>query len=344
MRTEIVTIDNAQELDAFSASHRNGHFMQSSLWGRVKDDWGWFGVICRNDNNEITGVMAVLVRKISKMPFSLLYAPRGPVCDFDDRETFNELINAAKREGKKYNAYDIRLDKDADINNEEYRNMITEAGFVTRPNSDRFAGFQCTKVIRIDIEGKNEDEVFAAFDSGHRRKVRVALKNNVETEICGSEKADLFYDIMKETTERDGFELRSAEYFAKILDTFGDKARLYMAYYTPEDGERTAIAGSLAVVYGDKLWYFYGASRNIHRNVMPNYLLQWEMIRWAVECGCRLYDFRGVSRFDEDDGLYRFKIKFGSYAEEFLGETDLVLKPGAAKIISASQELIKKLR
>ena len=344
MTEEIVSIDNAEELDAFVASHKNGHFMQSSLWGKVKDDWGWFGIICRDDNGKIKGTMSVLVRKISKMPYHMLYAPRGPVCDLHDKETFDFLMAAAKKEGKKYNAYALKIDKDADTNDDEYRKIIEDAGFQISPVTDRFKGFQCARVIRINLEGKTEDEVFASFDSGHRRKVRVAVKNNVEIEICGSEKAELFYDMMKETTERDGFELRSAAYFKKLLDVFGDKTRLYIAYYTPEGGERVAIAGAIALVYGDKLWYFYGASRNIHRNVMPNYLLQWEMIKWAVECKCRIYDFRGVARFDEDDGLYRFKIKFGSYQEEFMGEMELVYKHAAAKLVDTTQEIIKKLR
>ena len=344
MTEEIVSIDNAEELDAFVASHKNGHFMQSSLWGKVKDDWGWFGIICRDDEGKIKGTMSVLVRKISKMPYHMLYAPRGPVCDLHDKETFDFLMAAAKKEGKKYNAYALKIDKDADTNDSEYRKIVEDAGFQISPVTDRFKGFQCARVIRINLEGKTEDEVFASFDSGHRRKVRVAIKNNVEIEICGSEKAELFYDMMKETTERDGFELRSAAYFKKLLDVFGDKTRLYIAYYTPEGGERVAIAGAIALVYGDKLWYFYGASRNIHRNVMPNYLLQWEMIKWAVECGCRIYDFRGVTRFDEDDGLYRFKIKFGSYQEEFMGEMELVYKHASAKLVDTTQEIIKKLR
>ena len=51
-----------------------------------------------------------------------------------------------------------------------------------------------------------------------------------------------------------------------------------MAYY---EGE--AIAGTIASHVGDKVWYLYGASSNSHRNLMPNYLLQWEMIRWAIQ-------------------------------------------------------------
>ena len=44
---EFVDIDHAQELDAFVTAHEWSHFMQTSLWGRVKSDWGWHGILCR---------------------------------------------------------------------------------------------------------------------------------------------------------------------------------------------------------------------------------------------------------------------------------------------------------
>ena len=63
---------------------------------------------------------------------------------------------------------------------------------------------------------------------------------------------------------------------------------------------------------------------------MPNYLLQWSMIQWAVETGCSVYDFRGVSGDISEDnplyGLYKFKKGFGGDFTEFVGEYDLVLK------------------
>ncbi len=343
MKTQIVDINNAAELDAFTASHKNGHFLQTSLWGKVKNDWKWFGVICRNDSGEITGTLGILLRKISKLPYHMMYAPRGPVCNLDDKETFDALISAAKEEGKKYNAYELKIDKDAPVDDEDYRSIVLANGFKIKERTINFEDFQCRFVIRIHLDGRSEDEVFAAFHSDHRRKIRIALKNNVEIKIHGSEEAETFYSIMKETCERDGFELRSAEYFARILDCFGDKARLYMAYY-----EGRPIAGAISVLWGDKVWYFYGASSNSDRKVMPNYLLQWEMIKWAIESGCRIYDFRGVAGvIDENNplfGLYRFKHRFDGTYEEFMGEMDLIIKPAAAKIVAASQEIIKKLR
>lgn len=343
MKTQIVDINNAAELDSFTAAHPNGHFLQTSLWGKVKNDWKWFGVICRNDSGEITGTLGVLLRKISGLPYHMMYAPRGPVCDFDDGETFAALIAAAKEEGKKYNAYELKIDKDVPANNEEYKSIAVSNGFRLKERTINFEDFQCRYVIRIHINGRSEDEVFASFHSDHRRKIRIALKNNVEIKIHGSEKADVFYSLMKETCERDGFELRSAAYFARILDCFGDKARLYMAYH---DGK--PIAGAISVLWGDKVWYFYGASSNSDRKVMPNYLLQWEMIKWAIDSGCRIYDFRGVAGvIDESNplfGLYRFKHRFGGDYVEFMGEMDLIIKPAAAKIVAASQQIIKKLR
>ena len=210
MKTEIVYRDNAEELDSFVASHPKGHFLQTSVWGRVKDDWQWFGVIARDDSGKIKGTLAVLARRISKLKYHMLYAPRGPVCDLHDAETFNVLVKAAKEEGGKLNGYMLKIDTDALASDEEYAQIIKEAGFVQQPRFMNFEGYQCRFVYRLDISGKTEEEVFAAFASKHRYNVRVALKHNVEIRRCGSEAAEDFYRIMEETGERDGFAIRSA--------------------------------------------------------------------------------------------------------------------------------------
>lgn len=340
MTTEIVSRENAGELDAFVASHPKGHFLQTSVWGKVKDDWQWFGVICRDDSGEIAGTLAVLARRISKLPYHMLYAPRGPVCDLHNRDVFNALVSAAKQEGKKYSAYMLKIDTDALASDEEYADIIKEAGFVQQPRFMNFEGYQCRFVYRLDISGKTKDEVFDAFASKHRYNVRVALKHNVEVRRCGSEMAEEFYRIMVETGERDGFAIRSASYFAKIIDTFGEDCRLNMAFY-----EGQPVAGTLCVHCGNKVWYFYGASLNSHRNVMPNYLLQWTNIQWAIDLGCDIYDFRGVSGIiDDNNGLYRFKKGFSGDMLEFMGEADMTIDAKSKKIVDVSQKIAKKIR
>jgi len=98
---------------------------------------------------------------------------------------------------------------------------------------------------------------------------------------------------MQITGKRDNFMIRPLEYFEKMYDELVKigHMKLMMAYY-----EGKPIAGIIDIIYGNKIWYLYGASDNEFRNVMPNYLLQWEMIKYAIENKSEIYDFRGISR------------------------------------------------
>ena len=55
------------------------------------------------------------------------------------------------------------------------------------------------------------------------------------------------------------------------------------------------------------------------------------MIQWAVECGCDIYDFRGVSGDLSPEnplyGLYLFKKGFSGQLTEFCGEFEKIYKP-----------------
>ena len=189
----------------------------------------------------------------------------------------------------------------------------------------------------------------AHFEQKTRYNVRLATKKGVTSQSWGGdedipeEALTAFADIMQTTGKRDKFLVRSREYFANMLRALGKHGRLYIAYL---DGQ--PISGAIASRYGDKTWYMYGASSNEHRNVMPNYLLQWEMIRWAIAGGCRIYDFRGVSGDLSPEnplyGLYRFKKGFNGDFCEFCGQFTMIYKPVVAKGMDFALKCHKKLR
>ena len=81
---------------------------------------------------------------------------------------------------------------------------------------------------------------------------------------------------------------------------------------------------------------------------MPNYLLQWNMIQWAIERGSRVYDFRGVSGdLSEDNplyGLYKFKKGFNGDFTEFVGEMDLILNHPVAFAVEHGTSVFMALR
>lgn len=340
---EVVTKENAAEFDKFVWDNPKGHFMQASAWAEVKNNWRWRGLIHRDADGNIDGTMALLIRKVPVLPFSLMYSPRGPVCCLKNGEVFKALVADARELGKSFHCYDLKLDTDVAVDDEEFRALVLDTGFVLKGNTQSFETVQPRFVFRLNVEGKTEEEVMASFHSKWRYNIRVAIKNGVDIQIKGAEAAEEFHNLMVVTGERDNFGIRSADYFERMVRALGENARIYMAYY-----QGKAIAGSLAIRHGDKVWYLYGASSNEHRNVMPNYLVQWSMIRWAVECGCRLYDFRGVSGFlDESNplyGIYRFKKGFNGDFCEFIGEMDLVTNAPAFKLVEYAEKLRKTMR
>lgn len=323
---ELVTKNTLPEYERFIASHPKGHFMQSRLWSRQKPDWIWEGIIARDDGGEICGAMSVLIRKAPYLPYSLMYAGRGPVCDLHDAETLKKLTEGARELSKKYRAYCLKLDPDVCINDTEFIEIMRNLGYRHVDTGKNFSGIQPRFVFRLNTEGKTGDEIFNAFHSKTRYNIRLAERKGIRVEIKGEEAIDDFYNLMLETGVRDGFLIRPREYFSRMLESLGEHVRLYMAYF----GD-TAVAGTVAIQYGDKVWYLYGASSNNYRNLMPNYLLQWRMIEWAIENNCRIYDFRGISGdLSENNplfGLYRFKKGFGGELVEFAGEFEYNMKP-----------------
>ena len=321
--TELVTKEKLCEYEAFLERHPKGHFAQSSLWAKQKPAWEWKALICRNEQGEIKGAIAFLIRKMPFIGRKMMYACRGPVCDLDDRATFTELMAAAKKLAREEKAYVIKIDPDVPSDNTEFVKMLEENGFRTREMGKNFEAIQPRYVFRLYLNGRTEEEIQADFHQKWRYNIRVAVKKGVEVRLCGKEMVPEFARIMVETGLRDNFATRPPEYFSAMLDNLGDKCRLYMAFH-----EGQPIAGTLAILYGDKVWYLYGASSNEHRNLMPNYLLQWSMMQWAIENNCRVYDFRGVSGDISEDnphyGLYRFKKGFGGDFTEFVGEYDYI--------------------
>ena len=341
---EFITEKTLPEYEAFVQSHPKGNFAQSYLWGKQKPMWQWDAIAVRGEDGAIRGSLAVMTRKVPGIGRTLMYGCRGPVCDLGDRETFSQLLDGAKALAKKYKSYVIKIDPDVPSSNTAFSSMLQSFGFRAKEGGKNFEAIQPRYVFRLNVEGKTEEELLANFHQKWRYNIRLAERKGVTVRVCGKEMVPAFSDLMLTTGVRDGFVTRKPEYFAAMLDNLGEHARLYMAF----DPNDTPIAGTLAIHYGDKVWYLYGASSNEHRNLMPNYLLQWRMMQWAVETNCRIYDFRGVSGDVSEDnplyGLFRFKQGFGGDFTEFVGEMDLVLSPVIYWAVEHGTSVFKELR
>ncbi len=320
-----------QEIDRFNkfvAAHPKGHFLQRSEWGDVKGSMGWNKLpMVVEEDGAVKAAILILKRRLP-LPLvnrCVFYAPRGPVADIHDPVVMKALVEGTRRLARQHGAIFLKIDPDVKKDDMLFQEVLTGLGFHRNETGLDFEGVQPAFVFRLDIHD-SEEEILARMHSKTRYNIRLAEKKGVSIrEVVDKEDLKVFYDVLTETADRDDFLIRDYQYFESIWDNMVEKglARIFLGEYQGQ-----IIAGTLALINGDKTWYLYGASSNRFRNVMPNYLIQWEMIRWAKRQACTLYDFRGVSGdMDESNplyGLYRFKKGFNGEFTEFAGDWDLV--------------------
>lgn len=307
-----------QFVDNFNRSS----IMQSIEWKNLKENWKQ-EIVYIERNKEIVAGLTILLRKIPVINTYIMYAPKGPVCDIKDISLVNELVKETEEVAKKYNACALRFDPEVKID-KELENEYKKNGYIVRNiGYDRADMFQPRYNMILNIENKTEEELLKQFAEKTRYNIRLSTRKGV-TVRYSRDKSDLktFCDIQKITGKRDGFMVRPDSYFEKMLEIYDEKTmRIYLAEH---EGE--VLSAAIAINYGGKMWYMYGASSNNKRNLMPNFAMQWAMIKWGLEEKCKEYDFGGVFHLDKEDGLYKFKIGFCKQegVTEFIGEIDKI--------------------
>lgn len=338
--------DSKKEYKKFLEGHERSNFQQALEWAEIKKpNWKPEVILAEDEEKNIIGSLCVWIRKIPIFG-NIMYSSRGPVCDIHDISVMKQLTEGARELAKKYNAYCLRIEPDIETDDQTFRDIVTNLGYKIKDDAKDFKDeIQPRFVFRLDIKDKTEEEVMAGFHQKWRYNIRLAGKKGVVVKEGTREDLKDFHKIMIETGNRDGFITRPLEYFEKMYDNMNPQGhmKLLMAYY-----EDKPISGVIPIFYGNKTWYLYGASSNQHRNLMPNYLLQWEMIKMAIARHDDIYDFRGVSGVVDEShpqyGLYRFKKGFGAKFTEFIGEIYIPFKPLRYKLYKFSEKAFRTIR
>ena len=328
-------------VDNFSSTS----LMQSMNWADVKKGWESEYVYLEEDG-KIVMAMSLVIRKIIGSK-SMIYAPRGPVGDIYDIQKVKKITEKVDKIAKKYNAFVFRFDPER-YYDEKLEEMYVKEGYKVRNRK-----FGKNELIQprynmiLNISGKTEEEVFKGYSEKTRYNVRVAKRKGVTVRYSRDvEDLKTFYNLYVVTGIRDKIASIPYDYFERMLNTFDENhMRIYIAEF---EGE--ALSAAIAINYGKKTFYLYGASSNEKRNLMPNYLMQQEMIEWAIETGCDLYDFGGVFILDKSNGLYKFKEGFCRQegVTEFIGEIDKVYSKfwyfAFTKLVPIYQKVAKSIK
>ncbi len=325
--------------DNFVTSHEQGHFLQSWGWGTLKDGADWHPLrvaLWDAQHEQITAGAQILRRTVAHVPPSLghlAYIPRGPVLDWSYQEYANaassgiselffaQLLPLLRRQGA------IALHVELPLEESE-EDSIAAHRTLTALNFHPFHPVQPIRTIMLDLT-PDEQSLLANMKEKWRYNIRLAGRKGVLVRPArGREDVQAWYSLLQTTGQRDQFGIHSFDYYWRAWQIFAPRqqAQLLLAEY-----EKQLLAGIFVGCMARQAIYLYGASGNAYRNLMPNYLLQWEAIRWAKTQGATSYDLWGIPETDDADeamaGVYRFKSGWGGLITRFAGNYEYVYRP-----------------
>ncbi|HLU11547.1 MAG TPA: peptidoglycan bridge formation glycyltransferase FemA/FemB family protein [Oceanobacillus sp.] len=331
MTLTIHTITSPDEWNTTLRALPYAHVLQTWEWGEFKrETTGWQPIrLAFKQDGEIVGMASVGVRSVG--PFKVMYAPKGPSLDYEDTALASAVLDHLQRLARQHKAIWLKIDPDViaatGVPGEPDDTPNPTGQALTRELQSRGWRFSADQVqfrntITIDVT-QSEEALLAGMSQSTRRKVRIAEREGVVVRPGTLDDLPTLYDLYRVTGERDGFLIRPAEYYQYEWRYLMD-AGLAQPLIAEHDGK--AIAHVILFHFGRKCWYFYGASANEHRDKMPNYLLQWEAIRWAKANGYSIYDMWGApDEFNEQDGMwgvYQFKRGFRGTVVRHIGAWD----------------------
>lgn len=183
-----------------------------------------------------------------------------------------------------------------------------------------------TVILPLDAE---EEALLQSMKRKTRYNIRLAGRKGVTAGVEPDTFLDEWYELYRETAERDRIAIHSYEYYRTLLEMANEAEKGPSLRMISARHEGDLLAGVLVGIYGGRATYLYGASSNFKRNLMASYAVQWKAIKLAKNAGCSEYDLFGIPPADNPQhpmhGLYRFKTGFGGRIVHRPGTYDVPL-------------------
>ena len=333
---------DATAWNALIAGLPGAHVLQTWQWGHVKAQFGWqpFQYVWQDNDARVVAAAQVLQRSITIGGFAarlrVLYVPKGPLMDWRDSALRQQVLSDLARLAKQRGAIFVKIDPDVYLG----RGLPGQPGAEDDPTGQAAVAhlqstgwhfsaeqIQFRNTVLLDLSPEPQ-ALLEQMKQKTRYNIRLAERKGVTVRLGSQADLAALYRLYAETSVRDGFVIRNEDYYRAVWGTF-IQSGLAESLIAEVDGEITAAL--IIFRFAGKAWYLYGMSREIHREKMPNYLLQWQAILRSRQAGCTLYDLWGApDEFNEADslwGVYRFKEGLGGYVARGLGAWDLPTRP-----------------
>ncbi len=283
-----LTKDLHGQWDAYILGHPQGSPFHLSNWmTAVEQSFGH--VACslllqdKKDGN-ICGVLPLT--RIKSILFgdilcSIPFAAYGGILS-DNEETFTLLLDKAKEQAGALNVDYLEL-------------RFFQAAETGLPETDLHYTF-------IKELSRDHEENMLAIPRKQRAMVRKGIKAGLRA-YFSRDALDDFYDLYAANVQRMGTPVFARKWFANLLASFGEHADLLVIEH-----QGRIVSGVLSLYFRDTVLPYYAASDSSYWHLAPNDFQYWELMRHAVERGCRFFDY---GRSKKGTGHFRYKCHWG---------------------------------
>lgn len=182
---------------------------------------------------------------------------------------------------------------------------------------------------------------WTALDNKVRNMVRKAEKSELTSESGGAELLDAFYAVFSVNMRDLGTPVYPKRFFAAVLKACGARGRLHVVRHGGQP-----VAASMTIDHRDRVEVPWASALRTARQMNPNMLLYWHMLKDVIARGGRVFDF---GRSTPGEGTFLFKKQWKAEPVPLHWEYALVTReappdqsPGSGKFAMAI-EVWKKL-
>ena len=227
------------------------HFLQSYDWGElVKERRGLTPYYLGLYNDDKLVGATLLLKKSLPLGLCYLYAPRGYVINFNDKEILDKFTEEIVKFAKRKKAIYVKIDPDIVWKKEDYKGEVTELeskdkkiynellrlGYKHMGFTKNFETMQPRYTFRIDLT-KSMEELEEHFSKTTKQRIAKSLKLMTKVVIGTEDDIPTFYHLMMLTESRKDFVSYDMDYYKTLYKLFNEdnKATLFLGKVNLEE-------------------------------------------------------------------------------------------------------------
>jgi lipid II:glycine glycyltransferase (peptidoglycan interpeptide bridge formation enzyme) len=328
---------NQAQWNEFLGEFGDASIYQTSAYGAVR--WGEkrLSRLVLENGNSLAGIAQVAVVSLPLMRAGIAYLPWGPLWErkgsSPDLERFRSIIRALKEEYVVKRGLLLRIAPAVPREERpEIFEMLIEEGFTQSAPGYR--------TIMLDLS-PDLQTLRKQLDQKWRNQLNRAEKNGLTLrEGSGDDLYDVFVELYRRMLYRKQFRTDvDVEVFRAVQKGLPEPQKMRILLC---ESEGRPIAAMVVTWIGDRGIYLLGASSDDGNQKKGSYLLQWRMIEWMKEQGCRRYDLGGIDPVN-NPSVYHFKRGIAKTVCCHIGQFEISPNRFVKRIVNSGEALRKLL-